>query len=199
MRRAKRASLDEDEDEKYIRAHTTEPSSLGADRIDLVNDNKTTGSSKKYIRITDYKTGKAPNIRQYSADTTERIVREKFAQLKIYAILLRNMQIDDKLKNSPVNKNWDVRYLRLMYLTSNNGEGETLDMDLGKTNEEREGGLQPVVDELNSTWKNILKLTKQANEEQHFQMFNHCKRSFCDCHKLRDRFVDSKSLFKHLE
>ena len=139
------------------------------------------------IRIVDYKTGKAPDLK-YSPDTNERIASENMWQLKIYALLLREMIANGKNNSKSGNlKNIaakDLRLLRLMYLTSKEGEARYLDFDLGETEEERDAALQEVHSELVEIWRGIMMLV----EEQNPKKFTHCDRKFCFCHKIRPKF-----------
>ena len=57
------------------------------DRMDLV---RVQGDEDAVGAICDYKTGKAPDLK-YSKATNERIREDKFFQLKIYALLMREM------------------------------------------------------------------------------------------------------------
>eukprot|EP00559_Dactyliosolen_fragilissimus_P000896 CAMPEP_0184854900 /NCGR_PEP_ID=MMETSP0580-20130426/275_1 /TAXON_ID=1118495 /ORGANISM="Dactyliosolen fragilissimus" /LENGTH=351 /DNA_ID=CAMNT_0027349271 /DNA_START=281 /DNA_END=1333 /DNA_ORIENTATION=- len=128
------------------------------DRIDLVglnsyntNDDDDT-SPEMALRIIDYKTGKAPDFK-YSRAMNEKIANENMWQLKIYALLLREMLANEKgskiLRDlSTVN----LRQLRLMYLTNVDGSGQYLDMDLGETQEERDEVLQEVHADLSKIW-----------------------------------------------
>jgi len=139
------------------------------------------------VRIVDYKTGKAPDFK-YSPETNHRIASENMWQLKIYALLLREMIANGKNNSKSGNlKNisaQDLRLLRLMYLTSKDGEARYLDFDLGATEEERDETLQEVHRELVDIWEGILALvgTQDAKE------FVHCDRKFCFCHKIRRKF-----------
>lgn len=147
------------------------------------------------IRIVDYKTGKAPEFK-YSFETNLRIANENMWQLKIYALLLREMIANGKSKSKSGNlKNIhaeDLRLLRLMYLTSQSGEATYLDCDLGETQEERNTNLQEVHMELVDIWKGIIRLV----ESQDPTKFVHCDRKFCACHKIRSKFVRG-SVFHH--
>jgi len=131
------------------------------------------------LRITDYKTAKSPNFK-YSKTVNEKIADQNFWQLKIYALLIREMVTNDKL-NLP---NCDLRFLRLMYLTSDSGNAQYIDMDLGETTEERDAVLQNVHTDLSDVWVQIINLIKL----QDATAFHHCERAFCFCHKARPRF-----------
>ena len=175
------------------------------DRVDLIKG--------PYLRIVDYKTGKHPDFK-YNQVTNERIANENFFQLKIYALLLREMMkkqadadaadaVDDAAANSsgasgssrkkrssglPQNLRTGipVRNLRLLYLTSkDNGPARYLDMDLGADEEERNAELDAVYADLVQVWGAISELV-QTNDPL---AFPHCDRKFCWCHKVRPRFV----------
>ena len=159
------------------------------DRIDLVQGD--------CLRIVDYKTGKCPDFK-YSPATNERIADEAFFQLKIYALLLREMVRADqaapdgeggeKKKGGGLPFNLrsgiPVRRLRLLYLTSNSGEARYLDMDLGETAAERDAILDAVRDDLVEAWTAIGRLVRTNDPRS----FVHCDRPFCWCHKVRHRF-----------
>lgn len=148
------------------------------DRIDLISlPNGDTG-----LRIVDYKTGKAPDFK-YSPSVNRRIANENFFQLKIYALLLREMLAKRKL-SLPL---MDIRMLRLLYLTSHqeDGEAQYLDMDLGETNEGRDALLQETHQELATVWRRIHELV----DTQDPRAFHHCDRKFCYCHKVRPKFM----------
>jgi hypothetical protein len=145
------------------------------------------------VRIVDYKTGKAPDFK-YSPATNQRIAEDNMWQLKIYALLLREM-IDKKKaysKSGNLQKVTaaDIRFMRLLYLTSVDGDARFLDMDLGKTQEERNVVLQQVHQELSDIWTNIRELVQMQDPRQ----FEHCDRKWCICHKIRPKFV-SGSLY----
>jgi RecB family exonuclease len=149
------------------------------DRLDLtfVNDAGGNGDTG-VLRVTDYKTGKAPTFK-YSSHVNERIAEEKFWQLKVYALLLREMARNKKGRLP----NYPVRFLRLLFLTSENQKAQYLEMDLGETQEERNAELQPIHDDLANAWSSIQSLV----EKQDLNVFVHCDRSFCWCHKVRPR------------
>jgi PD-(D/E)XK nuclease superfamily len=96
------------------------------DRLDIVRVSK----YDLALRVVDYKTGKAPSLK-YSRATNKKIVEEAMYQLKIYALLLRENGLE-------------VRFLRLLFLTSKSGSGQYLDMDLGATQRERDVVLQEI-------------------------------------------------------
>mmetsp|Transcript_38056 Transcript_38056/g.38408 ORF Transcript_38056/g.38408 Transcript_38056/m.38408 type:complete len:203 (-) Transcript_38056:61-669(-) len=151
------------------------------DRIDMeqfLTDNTETTIG---LRIIDYKSGKAPQFK-YTSKVNERIADETFWQLKIYALLLREMMRSNKANYLP---KIDVRMLRLMYLTSHkNDEAVFLDMDLGASKEERDMVLDKVHEELSAIWTEIQELVSMRDPK----VFVHCDRSFCFCHKLRPKF-----------
>jgi len=146
------------------------------DRIDLIN----LPNGNVVHRIVDYKSGKSPEFK-YTPEVNRRIANENFFQLKIYALLLREM-ISSRKMNLPMS---DIRILRLLYLTSTAGEAQYVDMDLGETQEDRDMLLQEVHEELSSVWKQIHELV----DTQDPHSFQHCDRPFCFCHKTRPKFV----------
>jgi len=162
------------------------------DRIDLIGISPSSTALSKgdripkmALRIIDYKTGKAPNFK-YSQKTNERIADENMWQLKIYALLIREMDADGKkVGNLGKASGIDLRLLRLMYLTSEKGSAQNLDMDLGSTQEERNVVLQKVHSDLSEIWRNISTLV----EKQDPKAFVHCDRSWCHCHRVRPKFM----------
>ena len=139
------------------------------------------------VRIVDYKTGKAPDFK-YSPATNQRIANENMWQLKIYALLLKEMIANGKNKSRAGNlqqiaKN-ELRLLRLMYLTSKEGDARYLDLDLGETEDEQNEVLHEVHVELAEIWNQIISLV----EGQDPSKFSHCDRKFCVCHKIRPKF-----------
>ena len=149
------------------------------DRIDLTHDPNTNASG---LRIVDYKTGKAPNFK-YSKAMNKKIADEAMWQLKIYALLLREMFAKKRCNDLP---DAELRSLRLLYLTSASGKGQYLDFDLGDTEAERDATLNEVHIELSEIWSNITKLVNNQDPRE----FVGCTRSFCYCHKLRPKFED---------
>ena len=79
----------------------------------------------------------------------------------------------------------NLRLLQLFYLTSENGEAKPLEYDLGETQERRDEVLQEVHKDLSNVWKDITALVDQQDPKA----FVGCDRSFCYCHKCRERFV----------
>jgi RecB family exonuclease len=145
------------------------------DRLDMVR----LSPRQVAIRVVDYKTGKAPNLK-YSKPVNDRIMEEAFYQLKIYALLLR-----EKGAGAEQPKGMDLRLLRLLFLTSEQGIAQNLDFDLGETQEERDMVLQEVHQDLSNVWADITELVSQQDPKA----FVGCDRSFCYCHKCRERFV----------
>ena len=143
------------------------------DRLDMVRVKRHVA-----LRIVDYKTGKAPNLK-YSQRMNEQIADEAFYQLKIYALLLRE-KAAEKLNGM------DLRWLRLLHLTSHSGEAKYLDMDLGPTQEERDRVLQEVHADLSQIWTDIHALVATQDPKA----FVGCDRSFCYCHSCRDKFLE---------
>lgn len=152
------------------------------DRIDLVA--MPDPGSNDCLRIIDYKTGKAPFFK-YSEAVNERIKTEKFWQLKIYALLIREMIASGRSLLPNLQRDIGLRMLRLTFLTSEDGTAKFLDMDLGETDAERDEMLQEVHSELATIWEQINALVA----EQDPKSFVHCDRKFCWCHKVRPRFV----------
>ncbi len=153
-----------------------------------MNDNNEP-SHQSCVRIVDYKTGKAPEFK-YSPATNFRIASDNMWQLKIYALLLREMIAAQKTKSKGGNLKSiavdEIRLLRLMYLTSVDGQAQYLDLDLGETEEERNETLNVVHGELADIWEAIQRLVKNGDPSA----FHHCDRSFCVCHKIRPKFED---------
>eukprot|EP00560_Eucampia_antarctica_P000740 CAMPEP_0197841630 /NCGR_PEP_ID=MMETSP1437-20131217/46291_1 /TAXON_ID=49252 ORGANISM="Eucampia antarctica, Strain CCMP1452" /NCGR_SAMPLE_ID=MMETSP1437 /ASSEMBLY_ACC=CAM_ASM_001096 /LENGTH=284 /DNA_ID=CAMNT_0043451419 /DNA_START=404 /DNA_END=1255 /DNA_ORIENTATION=- len=133
------------------------------DRLDMIQFPTPSPNEPKFgLRIVDYKTGKAPNFK-YSPAMNSKIAEEKFWQLKIYALLLNKMMAKSKgvpanlkyvssLVQGQQNEKIDIRILRLMFLTSEDGTGQYIDMDLGETEEERNAVLQEVNSDLSKIW-----------------------------------------------
>ena len=151
------------------------------DRIDLVDDPIYDGCSG--LRIVDYKTGKAPNFK-YSKAMNNKIADEAMWQLKVYALLLREMFAKNRGNDFPDNAN--LCSLRLLYLTSVSGKGQFLDLDLGETEEKRDAVLNEIHRELSEIWGNITDLVNKQDPRE----FVGCDRKFCYCHKLRHSFVN---------
>jgi RecB family exonuclease len=153
------------------------------DRLDMV---KLTSRSVA-LRVVDYKTGKAPTLK-YSQSMNQQIFEKNFWQLKIYALLLREMQIQknsNKTKGYSDTNGMDLRYLKLHYLNSEKGRAKVWEMDLGETQEIRDEVLQDVHQELSQIWTDINNLVATQDPKA----FVHCDRSFCYCHTCRERFV----------
>ena len=199
-------------------------------------------SKEVFLRLCDYKTGKAP-VLKYAAWMNEKIRNEAFFQLKIYALLLRyqklatteTKQTELVLDNNDDNRNQedgtigaqtpsiregtmdpetdpsspsiDLRYLRLFYLTTTstvtnddnydgmaeskgdadkggNDRAAFIDLDLGRTQEERDTVLMETHQQVSQVWKEIVELC-DLND---FTAWKGCNRSFCYCHKCRPRF-----------
>lgn len=147
------------------------------DRLDIVRES----SRKIALKVIDYKSGKAPNLK-YSPSTNQRIFEEKFYQLKIYALLMRektNAAANDK------DDSMDLRYLKLHFLNSEEGRAKPWEMDLGETQEIRDEELQKIHRDLSQIWTDIAALV----DTQDPKAFTHCDRPFCFCHTCRDKFV----------
>jgi len=144
------------------------------DRLDMVKD-----ESGVVLKIVDYKTGKAPLLK-YTKPVNDRIMEDAFYQLKIYALLLR-----EKRDEGPTLNTMNLRYLELMHLTSEEGMAKALRYDLGATSEERDEVLQEIHRDLSQVWRDITDLVALQDPKA----FVGCDRSFCYCHKCRDRFV----------
>jgi len=135
------------------------------------------------LRIADYKTAKSPNFK-YSKAMNEKIAEQNFWQLKVYALLLQQMMLSEGKTTTISNNTNGVRVLRLMYLTSDSGKAQYIDMDLGKTQEQRDSVLQNVHLDLSNIWVQICNLVKL----QDAKAFQHCNRDFCFCHRARPHF-----------
>ena len=162
------------------------------DRLDLTQ----LANGDVGLRVTDYKTGKAPNFK-YSPAMNKKIADEAMWQLKIYALLLREMNAAKSKSNGRSNSDGDIpgvdlRMLRLLYLNSVSGQAQFLDLDLGETQEDRDVVLNGVHSELSGIWKSIQKLINAQDPT----LFEHCDRKFCFCHKLRPKF-EKGALFEH--
>lgn len=147
------------------------------DRLDLVRTKSE--DEQVVLKVVDYKTGKAPDLK-YPPHVNQRILDEAFFQLQIYALLLR-----EKSAVNYADSSLGVRYLRLFYLTSQNGPAQPLEMDLGATEAERDAILQNVHDQLATVWTDICELVAQQDPT----LFVGCDRKFCYCHRCRERFV----------
>lgn len=150
----------------------------------LNNQNKT----ELALRIVDYKTGKAPDLK-YSRVMNEKIANDSLWQLKIYALLLREMCAKGKCYSPTGNlyqvSNIPLRFLRLMYLNSSSDKAKYIEMDLGESQEERDFILHTIHCELSDIWKKIRSLVQLKDA----RAFVHCDRPWCTCHILRDKFV----------
>ena len=153
------------------------------DRLDMIQH---PSDRKVYLRLVDYKSGKAPHFK-YSPSMNAKIAEEAFFQLKIYALLLRESRAE--------RTGLDLRTLRLLHLTSDNtdtnnndgteGPAQYLDYDLGATAEERNAILDGLYETLADTWTQIRVLVDTQDPLQ----FHGCDRSFCWCHKCRPHFL----------
>jgi hypothetical protein len=175
------------------------------DRLDLIrftakdpNNDKT--FTQLVLRLTDYKSGKAPDLK-YNATTNATIIQDSFFQLKIYALLMREKQQQQSHTFAPqrtettssMNTKNDetatptmpLRYLRLFYLTSKSGRAQYIDYDLGSTQEQRDNELQQIHQQLSDVWKQISELVLLQDPT----LFVGCDRSFCYCHQCRNRFI----------
>ena len=149
------------------------------DRIDIVRES----SRKVAQKIIDYKSGKAPHLK-YSPAMNQKIFREKFYQLKIYALLMREKTEASSNRGGDPNDNMDLRYLKLHFLNSEEGQAKPWEMDLGETQEIRDEELQKVHKDLSQIWKDINALV----DTQDPKAFVHCDRPFCSCHATRKGF-----------
>ncbi|GAX24006.1 hypothetical protein FisN_26Lh074 [Fistulifera solaris] len=136
------------------------------DRFDMVRDSQ----NNIVLRLLDYKTGKAPQLK-YSPAMNQKIRDAAFEQLKIYALLYQG--------------ELPLRYLRLLFLTSHEQKAIAMDLDLGATPEERQAQLQPVQQGLVEVYQQIRALV----ELQDPTAWKGCDRSFCYCHTCRPQFV----------
>ena len=138
------------------------------------------------LRLIDYKTSKSPNFK-YSKAMNVKIAEESFWQLKVYALLLRESLGGLRNKDTSVvaagkdGTSANVRFLRLMYLTSDNGKAQYIDMDLGRTAEQRDEILSMIHSDLSKVWAQIYSLVQL----QDAKVFHHCDRPFCFCHRVR--------------
>jgi PD-(D/E)XK nuclease superfamily len=167
------------------------------DRLDMVRCNDApSGESNVALRLIDYKSGKAPDLK-YTVAMNEKIQSEAFDQLLIYALLLREKsrsKMNGSTSNSPSSTTIPLRFLRLFYLTShskdNNIEQQIAspavywEMDLGPTQVERDAVLDDVYQDLINVWQSITMMIK----EQNLHTFHGCTRPYCTCHKLRPLF-----------
>ena len=188
-------SLNENTPTMYIRGIV--------DRLDMIripsadDDDNNNRKGSVALKIVDYKTGKAPDLK-YSRSMNEKIVEENFFQLKIYALLIRELQRKNNSSRRRKNKDDDdldqallnLQYLQLFYLTSHDGEGggggaKQWEYDLGQTQQQRDEVLQDIHQDLSNVWTNIRKLI----DLQDPKAFVGCDRSFCYCHKCRTKFV----------
>ena len=149
------------------------------DRVDIVRES----SRKVALKIIDYKTGKAPNLK-YSPAMNQKIFNEKFYQLKIYALLMREKTEASTDSTNDVENNMDLRYLKLHFLNSEEGKAKPWEMDLGATQEIRDAELNKVHSDLAQIWKDI----KALVDTQDPKAFQHCDRPFCSCHTMRKDF-----------
>lgn len=164
------------------------------DRIDLLGIHKshkdrysnTNEDPQMVLRIIDYKTGNAPNFK-YSRVMNDKIADDNMWQLKIYALLIREMLSKGKgtYNLHQIPGGGSLRMLRLMYLTSIGGNARYLDMDLGNSREERDTVLQNVHADLAHIWKSILTLVSRQDPKA----FIHCDRTWCYCHTIRPKFI----------
>ena len=148
------------------------------DRIDMVRES----SRQVALKIIDYKSGKAPNLK-YSPSMNQHIFQKNFYQLKIYALLLREKNA--AAGTSAKNNEMELRYLKLHYLNSVNGRAKPWEMDLGETQDIRDAELNEVHRDLSQIWMDISSLVQTQDPNA----FIGCDRSFCFCHVCRDRFV----------
>lgn len=156
------------------------------DRLDCVR----LQDGQTVLRLIDYKTSKSPNFK-YSKAMNVKIAEESFWQLKVYALLLREslggLRNKDKVvvtggKDGTTSYNGaNVRFLRLMYLTSDSGKAQYIDMDLGRTAEQRDEILSTMHSDLSNIWAQICSLVQL----QDAKAFHHCDRPFCFCHRVR--------------
>lgn len=136
------------------------------DRFDMVRDEQ----KNVALRLLDYKTGKAPDLK-YSPAMNQKIRDEAFEQLKIYALLYKG--------------ELPLRFLRLLFLTSQQSRAVAMDLDLGATKEERDEVLRDVEQGLVEVWNDIAKLVAMQDPKA----WTGCNRSFCFCHTCRPTFV----------
>eukprot|EP00532_Pseudo-nitzschia_australis_P005896 CAMPEP_0168177102 /NCGR_PEP_ID=MMETSP0139_2-20121125/8236_1 /TAXON_ID=44445 /ORGANISM="Pseudo-nitzschia australis, Strain 10249 10 AB" /LENGTH=409 /DNA_ID=CAMNT_0008096053 /DNA_START=215 /DNA_END=1444 /DNA_ORIENTATION=- len=148
------------------------------DRLDIVQESP----RKVALKVIDYKSGKAPHLK-YSPAMNQKIFHEKFYQLKIYALLMREKNHASAKNNK--DDSMDLRYLKLHFLDSVEGTAKPWELDLGPTQEIRDQAMQNVHKDLSQIWTDINALI----DKQDPRAFVHCDRPFCSCHVVRDRFV----------
>lgn len=112
--------------------------------IDRV-DRWTTRDGRVHWSITDYKTGKAPGEgKNYRPETLERIVFEKFFQLRVYAVALKHAH------------GIEVSVLRLVFTKYGNGDGiVTLPMS--------EAIYRRTLAEIEGIWQGLQSAARQKN------------------------------------
>lgn len=141
------------------------------DRLDLVKEQGQTAS-----RIVDYKTGCAPNLK-YSPAMNDKIRREAFDQLLIYALLLRRSYS----KGAP------IRFLRVLYLQSvDDGPAVAWDYDMGTTTTMVDAQLDAMEERILNVYRAII---DKLDSPDPLHAFAGCERSFCFCHQCRSKFA----------
>jgi len=132
--------------------------------------------------IVDYKTGRAPE-QKYSALTNWRIRRKNFFQLRCYALLLARGGLD--AGGAPAESGPRLaRKLRLLYL-ADGADGGATSIEEALPPPEDEAAYKEELDateaEVVAVWAEIVALVARGEPEA----FEHCDRSFCQCHQLR--------------
>ena len=158
------------------------------DRLDRMPAGADGTDSYDGVVIVDYKTGKAPDLNKYSSAMNEEIRQKTFFQLRCYALLLAK----GGLGGAYSGRSTLARRLRLLYLAESPGGAEGLATPL---EEELPPPNSPTYDqvleateaEVVAAWAEIHALVQRGEPEA----FEHCTRSFCQCHQLRPIVFDS--------
>jgi RecB family exonuclease len=128
------------------------------DRIDSTRDG---------LRIVDYKSGRAPELK-YTAAVNQRILRENFFPLQTYAYLWRLMHPESTHV---------VQSLQLAYLAKSNGKATVMEMDVEDAAHVRA--------QLINVYQEIKKLVATQDPLQ----FHGCQKSQCYyCNEIRSKF-----------
>jgi PD-(D/E)XK nuclease superfamily len=123
------------------------------------------------LRLMDYKTGKAPDLK-YSPAMNAKIEREAWDQLVLYSLLLRES------KNTP------IRFLRLIYLGGDIDDDDAVATVWNKRLEQ--GDMDDMKAKILRLWAEIV---EKLSSDDPFRAFSGCSRSFCYCHQCRTKFA----------
>jgi putative RecB family exonuclease len=146
------------------------------DRLDKLPGGSGGRSAEPGLVIVDYKTGKAPSLK-YSEQMNQEIRSKNFFQLRCYALLLARGGLSIGGGKSQL-----ARQLRLLYLGDGPDGGATpLDDELPTEPAAYEAVLSATQAEVVAAWAEIAALVARGEPEA----FEHCSRSFCQCHELR--------------